>query len=545
MSVSRGEQLDHLFAEWNKSDSPGCALGVYQEGETVYKSGYGIAHLEHGIGITPATVFHIASLSKQFTAMAIGLLARSGQISLEDDLRKYIPELQINSAITFRQIIHHTSGLRDQWDMLRLGGWRNADIKTNSDILRLAASQKEMNFAPGTRFQYINTGYTLMGIAIKRITGKSLREYTDENMFEPLGMRSTFFHDDYGKIVKNRAQAYSRNKSGQLSIDMPAYETVGPTDLFSTVEDFGRWEQNLLSPSVGDDDFIKQILTPGALDNGQPVSYGFGFITGNYRGLETAEHAGGDAGYRAYFLRFPGERFAVAIFSNLAQLNPGQLAHDVADICLAERFKAESSDKQEVPAWAGRAAGIRTTLSPDLDGKSGLYRDSLSSMTCRIELRGGRIFLDASAGGEYELVAVEENRFQFLNADAECFFTPATADQPVRMTVKYAGQETALCERIIDEEIAPDWQADEYAGTYQSEELDVRYAIELSGEELILRRAKFAPSPLVLFAKDEFSANDEGLHIRFARNEEGQITGLILNAERVWNVRFDRLGSVV
>ena len=341
MSVSWEEQLDHLFANWNTSDSPGCAIGVYQEGETVYKRGYGIAHLEHGIAITPSTVFHIASLSKQFTAMAMGLLARSGHISLDDDIRKYIPELQINSAITFRQIIHHTSGLRDQWDMLRLGGWRDADIKTNGDILRLAASQKEMNFAPGTRFQYINTGYTLMGIAIKRITGKSLREYTDENIFEPLGMRSTFFHDDYGKIVKNRAQAYSRDKSGQLRIDMPAYETVGPTNLFSTVEDFGHWERNLLSPTVGDEDFIKQMLTPGSLDNGQPVSYGFGFITGNYRGLETAEHAGGDAGYRAYFLRFPEERFAVAIFSNFSEVNPGQLAHEVADICLAERFKAE------------------------------------------------------------------------------------------------------------------------------------------------------------------------------------------------------------
>ena len=541
MSVSWGEQLDHLFADWNRSDSPGCALAVYQEGETVYKRGYGMAHLEHDIAITPATVFHIASLSKQFTAMAIGLLARSGRISLSDDLRKYIPELQINSAITFRQIIHHTGGLRDQWDMLRLGGWRDADIKTNGDILRLAASQKEMNFAPGTRFQYINTGYTLMGIAIKRITGKSLREYTDENMFEPMGMRSTFFHDDYGKVIKNRAQAYSRNKSGQIVIDMPAYETVGPTNLFSTVEDFGHWERNLISPTVGDEDFIKQMLTPGSLDNGQPVSYGFGFITGNYRGLETAEHAGGDAGYRAYFLRFPGERFAVAIFSNFSKVNPGQLAHDVADICLAERFKAESSDKQEVPAWAGRAAGIRTSLSPDLDGKSGLYRDSLSSMTCRIESRGGRIFLDASAGGEYELVPVEENHFRFLNVDAECLFTPATADQPVRMTVKYAGQETALCERIIDEEIAPDFRADEYAGIYQSEELDVRYTIELSGEEIILRRAKFEPSPLTLFAKDEFSANDEGLHIRFARDDAGRITGLILNAERVWNVRFDRL----
>lgn len=541
MSVSWEEQLDRLFVEWNNANGPGCAVGVYREGETIYKRGYGSAHLEHDVAITPSTVFHIASISKQFTAMAIGLLARSGQISLEDDLRKYIPELQINSVITFRQIIHHTSGLRDQWDMLRLGGWRDADIKTNGDILRLAASQKEMNFAPGTRFQYINTGYTLMGIAVKRITGKSLREYTDENMFGPMGMRSTFFHDDYGQIIKNRAQAYSRKRSGQIRIDMPAYETVGPTNLFSTVEDFAHWERNLISPAVGDEDFIKQMLTPGSLDDGRPVSYGFGFITGSYRGLETAEHAGGDAGYRAYFLRFPGEQFAVAIFSNFSEVNPGKLAREVADICLAERFKSQGSENQEIPAWAGRAAGIRAPLSLDLDGKSGLYRDSLSSMTCRIESRGGRIFLDASAGGEYELVAVEENRLQFLNADAECVFTPATADQPVRMTVLYAGQETALCERITDEEIASDWRADEYAGTYQSEELDVRYTIELSGEEIILRRAKFEPSLLVLFAKDEFSANDEGLHIRFMRDGEGKIAGLILNAERVWNVRFDRL----
>lgn len=541
MSTSWGEQLDHLFENWNNADSPGCALGVYQEGEIIYKRGYGIAHLEHGVAITPATVFHVASLSKQFTAMAVGLLARSGLISLEDDIREYIPELRISPAVTFRQIIHHTSGLRDQWDMLRLGGWRDADIKTNGDILRLAVSQKEMNFAPGTRFQYINTGYTLMGIAIERITGKSLREYTDENMFEPLAMSSTYFHDDYRKIVKNRAQAYSRYRNSQLDIDMPAYETVGPTNLFSTVEDFEHWERNLLSPTVGDKDFIKQLLTPGALDDGQPVSYGFGFITGNYRGLETAEHAGGDAGYRAYYLRFPGERFAVAIFCNFAEINPGQLAHEVADTCLAGRFKAEDSSNQEIPAWAGRAAGIRTPISFDLDSKSGLYRDSLSSMTCRIESRGGRVFLAASAGGEYELVPIEENRFRFLSADAECFFTPATADQPVRMVVKYAGQETALCERIADEEVAPDWRADEYAGTYESEELDVRYTIELSDKELILRRAKFKPSPLVLFAKDEFSANDEGLHIRFVRNEEGRIAGLILNAERVWNVRFNRL----
>lgn len=534
------KQLDSLFQAWDNALSPGCAVGVYSEGDLLYKRGYGIANLEHEIPITPSTVFHVASLSKQFTAMAVGLLARSGRISLDDDIRQYIPELPRGPEITFRHIIHHTSGLRDQWDLLRLSGWRHADIKTTADILRLAARQTALNFQPGTRFQYINTGYTLMSIAVERVAGMSLREYAEQNIFKPLDMRHTFFQDDHRRIIKNRAQAYSSDHDGHLMIDVPAYETVGPTGLFSTIEDFAHWERNFLSPTVGDEEFIGQMLNSGTLADGKRLSYGFGLIGGHYRGLEIAEHAGGDAGYRAHFLRFPGEQLAVAIFCNFSELKPGQLARQVVDILLDGRFPAGSSDDKGMTAWAGRAAGLPSLSTHELENRCGSYRDSLSGTTCRIEDRGGRLFLVPEAGGEYELMQIGPERFRFLDADAECLFKPDAGGQSSRMIVSYAGEVTADCVRL-DEEQSVDWQAAEYVGIYQSGELDGQYSIESSNEGLMLRHAKFGPCALSLLRRDEFSCSDEGLHIRFVRDEDGRVSGFSLNAERVWNIGFVRL----
>lgn len=541
MNASWPAQLDLLFGAWDRRESPGCAVGVYSEGSVLYARGYGIAHLEHGIPITPSTVFHVASLSKQFTAAAVGLLARDGRISLDDDIRQYVTELRHAPLITFRHIIHHTSGLRDQWDMLRLSGWRHGDLKTTGDILRLAARQAHLNFQPGTRFQYINTGYTLMGIAIERITGMSLREYAEENIFKPLGMHNTFFQDDYQIIIRNRAQAYSSDGDGRLQIDVPAYETVGPTGLFSTVEDFALWERNFLFPVVGDKQFIEQMLSPFPISEDHRASYGFGLIRGHYRGLETAEHAGGDAGYRAHFLRFPGERFAVAIFCNFASMKPAQLARKVADICLDGRFPKEDSDDSEMAAWAGRAAGTPALDVQELDSLCGQYRDSLSGLTSRIERRGGTLFLVPSGGGEYELRQITSDRFLFPDPKAECLFKPAAGDEPTRMIVTYAGEETANCQRIVDEETEGDWQIEEYAGTYESSELECRYSIETANGELMLRHTKFGPCALRLLRRDQFSCSDEGLDIQFTRDEAGQITGFDLNTERVWNVRFVRL----
>lgn len=513
-------------------------MGIYQDGVAIHQRGYGSANLEHSISITPSTVFHIASLSKQFTAVAAGLLAREGRISLDDPIRQYIPELPVHIAVTFRHIIHHTSGLRDQWDLLRLAGWRHEDIKKTDDILQLAVRQETLNFPSGARFQYINTGYTLIGIAVERITGLSLREYTSRFIFEPLGMSQTWFHDHYGEIVRNRAQAYSRDADSVIRINMPAYETVGPTGLFSTVEDFAQWEHNFIFPKVGDAEFIAQMLAPAKFDDGQPQQhgYGFGLVTGTYRGLETVEHAGGDAGYRSHYLRFPVERFAVAIFCNFSELKPGELARRIADICLSDRLSAPGSDFSNTPAWAGRAAGVSVLSADELEAKVGLYRDSITGMTCRIKIKGSRLVLIGNTDVEYELVGTGPERFQFSGIDAECIFETES-----KMVVRYAGQVAAACERIEDELPAPVALAPaDYVGTYCSDELDAQYRIELSNQNLIMRRAKYPADTLERLAGDEFSTKGEGFHVRFVRDHVGKVDGLVLTTERVWNARFVR-----
>jgi CubicO group peptidase (beta-lactamase class C family) len=520
--------IDDLFAPWNRDDGPGCAVAIYRDGAIATARTFGMANLEHSIPITTSTVFHIASISKMFTAYAIALLARENVLALDDDLRTYIPEL-LTGPVTIRQIIHHTSGMRDQWDLLRLAGWRTADLKTSADILRLACRQLELNFTRGTRFQYINTGYTLLGIAIERLTGKSLRAFCDERIFSPLAMHDTQFHDDANRIVPRRAQAYARGNGGTPRIDMPAYETVGPTSLLSTVDDFARWENHLLT---ADPKWIDFLTTSGTLADGRPTHYGFGCILGEYRGLPVIEHAGGDGGYRAHYLRIPFERFAVAIFGNVSDLKPGVLAREIADRVLAGRFPIAETD-HTLPAWAGRGAGIGSPDPADLMAKSGNYRDLLSGMTCRIEPRGGRLFMLADTGGEYELAPAGPDRFRFLIVDAECIW----ADGKLR--VLYGGNEQALLERVdgVAPKLAP---LDDYPGAYDSDELDVRYVIHRDGEQLVLTRAKFEPGALHPVARDEFTSIADGVQLRFERGNDGAVNGMILNAERVWNVRFTR-----
>ncbi|AKQ64432.1 penicillin-binding protein [Myxococcus hansupus] len=540
MDAVQREQIDGLFSAWDHAEGPGGAVGIYREGELIHARGYGAANLESAVPITPATVFHVASLSKQFTAVLVGLLAREGHFSLDDDIRRYLPELPKGPPITFRHIIHHTSGLRDQWDLLRLAGWRAADLKTTGDILWLATRQQALNFPTGTRYQYINTGYTLMAIAVERITGRSLQAQAEAHLFAPLGMQHTCFQDDHQKLVRNRALAYSREAGGPWKLNLPAYETIGPTGLLSTVEDFARWERNFLSPTVGDADFIRQLSRPGTFDDGRPLGYGFGLILGQYRGLPVAEHAGGDAGFASYFLRFPEQRLAVAIFCNAAELRPGPLTRRIADILLADHFKEAPSVDLHAPSWAGRAAGASDAAADAFEAMTGLYRDTWSGTTLGVEDRGGRLFLVPSTGGTYELLPAGPGCWRFPDVEAQCQFTPAREDAPARMQVTHAGQTTALCERV---EVAPKRPESlaEYAGTYRSDDLGVHYTLAVSGASLVLRREKFAEARVQFTSEDDGATRSgDGLHLRFVRDSRGHISGLLVSAERAWNIHFVR-----
>jgi CubicO group peptidase (beta-lactamase class C family) len=332
-------RVDKLFERWDKPGSPGCALAVVKDGAVIYKRGYGMANLEYDVPITPASIFHVASISKQFTAMAVTMLAQEGKLSLDDDVRKYLPEVpDFGKVITLRHLIHHTSGLRDQWNLLVLAGWRMEDVITEQDILELVKRQKELNFEPGKEHLYCNTGYTLLALVVQRVTGQTLREFTQARIFEPLGMKNTHFHDDHRMIVKNRAYSYEPKRGGYENSPLQ-FANVGATSLFTTVEDLALWDRNFYDGRVGGSDVLAAMLTKGKLNDGKEIDYASALVIGEYKGLRTVEHGGADAGYRADLLRFPDQHFSVIILANLATFDPGGLARRVADLYLADVLK--------------------------------------------------------------------------------------------------------------------------------------------------------------------------------------------------------------
>ncbi|MFY9909730.1 MAG: serine hydrolase domain-containing protein, partial [Candidatus Sulfotelmatobacter sp.] len=302
------KKVDRIFAEWNTTSSPGCALAVVKDGHVVYEHGYGMANLELGIAITPQSVFDIGSISKQITAMAILLLAQDHKLSLDDDVRKYLPEIpDYGSTITIRHMLHHTSGLRNYDDLFELEGIPEAELTTDRDAMDLIVRQKGVNFKPGEEFLYSDTNYFLMSQIVKRITGQTLRQFAQDRIFGPLGMTSTHFHDDHTMIVPRRATGYAPHPGGGFEIDMSNFEQLGDGSVMTTVEDLFKWDQNFEHPLVGGIDAIRQLTTPGTLNNGQQIPYAMGLFLDNYRGLKWIHHSGEWVGYRAALSRFPDQ----------------------------------------------------------------------------------------------------------------------------------------------------------------------------------------------------------------------------------------------
>ena len=328
-------------------------MAIIKDGMVVYRKGFGSAQLEYDIPITPSTVFHVASVSKQFTAMAITMLEAAGKLSADDDIRKYLPEMaDFGKTITIRNLLHHTSGLRDQWELLILSGWRMDDVITQADIMDRLKRQRELNFAPGERYLYCNSGFTLLAEIVARVSGQPFTQWTQENIFKPLGMTSTHFHLDYQEIVKNRAYSYQGDPEKGFAQSVLNYANVGATSLFTTVEDMANWVRNFEDKRVGGAAVMDRMLTKGVLTNGSEIPYGRGIVIDEYKGLKFIGHDGGDAGFRSNVMFFPGERFGVAIFSNLASFNPGAVSRQIADIYLASRLKPQE------PGPVGRQAAL-------------------------------------------------------------------------------------------------------------------------------------------------------------------------------------------
>lgn len=538
------KQVDKVFAKWDRADSPGCALGVYQGGQIVYKRGYGMEDLNEDVHITPGTVFHVASMSKQFTAASIVLLAQQGKLSLDDDVRKYIPELpDFGQKITIRNLVHHTSGLRDQWALLELAGWRySKDLITNVDVMSVMTRQKELNFKPGERHVYCNTGYTLMGLIVKRVSGMSLREFTTNNIFEPLGMTHTHFRDDHAEILKHDAVGYEQEPGKPFEISITNFDTVGATSLHTTVEDLQRWDENFYHPKVGGDAFVRQMLERGKLNNGEQLDYAFGLVLEKYKGLPTVGHGGADAGYRSDMTRFPNQHFSVAVLCNSAETFPSALAQQVADIVLAKEIKAAEAAapaKEAVVKSTGAAAPVVLTAE-QMAGFTGLYWNREDDAFVKIFVKDGK--LQGDTGGEEPLVlkAFAESRFHIADKpwgdQVEIHFVAPNGYEPRQMEQRFGGGKPSVFETA--EAFSPTGaELPEYAGAYVSEEIDPVYRIVLEGDKLSLLRLKHRADTLRPTVRDVFTG-DIGT-VRFTRDPaNGHVSGFVLDAGRIQNFRF-------
>lgn len=523
-------KVNKLFSEWDKPDSPGLALAVVKDGSVVYKQGYGLANLEYNIPITPSTIFHAASVSKQFTAFAVVLLAQQGKLSLDDDIRKHLSEVpDFGKTIRIRHLIHHISGLRDQWELLLMAGRRLDDVITQEDILKMVRHQRELNFAPGEEYLYCNTGFTLLAEIVASVTGQSFAEWTELNIFKPLGMTNTQFYDDHEKIVKNRAYSYSPLKNGGFKKRVLSFANVGATSLFTTVEDMSKWLNNFDDQRVGGKAVIEQMFEQGVLNDGKKISYAFGLVIGNHKGLKTVSHGGSDAGYRSHVVRFPEQNFAVIILGNRGALNPSRLSMLVADIYLADRIQPEKPKKKTEQKIAKVDPAVYETYT----GKYWFQRGFFITIT----KENNRLMVKLTGQSKIELLPESETRFFIKKTGSQLTFHLNNVGQVIQLTFRQGNVDMSgekFKPLVLDER-----KLAEYIGDYYSDELGTTYTIMVKNSKLIAQHRRYSDMLLNPTIEDRFEGPRWFFRrIHFTRNKENRVAGFRLTGGRVRNLSF-------
>jgi len=526
------KKVNSLFENWDKTQSPGCVVGIVRNDTLIFANGYGMANLEYSVPIRPETVYHLASVSKQFTAYAIILLAQQGKLSIDDDIRKYLPWFpNLKQKITIRNLLNHTSGIRDQWQLLSIAGTRLDDVITQEQIIKILSKQQELNFNPGDAFSYSNSGYTLLAEIVKSVSGQSLRRFTDSAIFKPLGMTNTHFHDDYTEIEKNRSYSYDRKGSFGFKNSILSYSTAGPTSLFSNVPDLSKWIMNFYNTRVGGDRAMANLTQRGGLNNGQELAYGAGITSATYKGWKQYWHNGADAGYRTFISVFPDLKMGIIVLSNLSEINTQERANQIADLLINDKLSQNISKEKEQKR--------ESKLSPEdlvmLKEQLGDYISEAGN-TLSLELKQDNLY--CSIWNNTSLLMKEsDNTFSMLYApDIKFKFDPVFKDQKVIM---HAYDETFHFTKYQKMPALDNKSMQEFTGVYYSPELDCSYGIMLKDNQLYLTNNKYNDAKLTLITTDHLLNDNWWMnHLLMTRNSAHQITGFEVNSGRIMHLKF-------
>ena len=505
--------VDRIFARWT-STTPGCAVGVSVRGTPVLTKAYGMADLEHDVPNTPDTIFEAGSVSKQFTAAAVLLLARDGKLSLDDPVRKYIPELpDYGRPLLIRHMLTHSSGLRDWGNVAAIGGWpRTSRVYTHAHVLEIVSHQRSLNFSPGDHYSYSNTGYNLAAVIVSRVSGMSFADFTRTRIFEPLGMARTSWRDDYARIVKGRAMSYNAEADGFRTV-MPFENVHGNGGLLTTVGDLLKWNENFVKPKVGDAAMLGEQQHTRALTNGRMQSYALGLEIGTRRGVREVAHSGSTAGYRAHLARYPDAGVSVAVLCNASSAAATAYLGSVAEVYLADRLQPES------------ARGTYTLSAQEADALTGLYRNTETGAPAALTrgepgLRLGPASLFATSATR--VVTATGTTLEWTGRD--------------RVTVNDTEGNVDRLERVAAATPGAA-QLAELAGTYVSDEAEVTLIAAVDGSALVLKRRPDTVIRLTPLYADAFTGS---IGTVIFRREGGRVVSLSVVQDRVWDLRFTR-----
>lgn len=497
----QSQKVDALCKQWDKKNTAGLALAILKDGKVIYQKEYGMANVEKKIEINDSTIFHVASIAKQFTVFSVLLLEEQGKLSLDNDVRKYIPELpQFESIITLKQLANHTSGLRDQWELLELSGNENAMI-TKSQVFKLIKKQQHLNFKAGEQYMYSNTGSFLLAEVIERVSKQSFIEFTQQHIFQPLEMKNTFFATDQSKLSEQCAESYSWNGKDHQQ-EKWSCQIVGPTNLKTTTTDLSKW---MMSWSTYKVDLFEKMKTITVTNNSKHT--GLGLFKYAHRGLDMFVHAGGDAGFRAYMAQIPSERFGVIILGNTAEVRVETIAMDVIDIYLKDKQKKSLITKQ-----------VSTKL---LKGYKGDYR-LIDGFQFTISEKKGELFLQGLGQKKYSMTALSDTSF-FINdikREATVYFLE---NHKVRLE-----QSFDVLEGVKENAVKMDLKV--FEGKYYSEELDKEYQVIPENKQLYIYHEKIGKLPLTALEPNVFFWRKFKL--------EFKDDGCFISTSRMQNVHF-------
>jgi CubicO group peptidase (beta-lactamase class C family) len=516
------EQVGKIFAAFNHTDTPGCAVGVSLAGNEVLHAAYGMADLEHHVELTPDSIFEAGSVSKQFTAAAVLLLAEQGNLSLTDPISKYFPELpDYGTPITIDQLLHHTSGLRDWGSVEEVAGWpRGTREYSNAWVLDIASHQKSLNYVPGDDWSYTNTGYNLLAILVQRVSGKSLAEFTHDNIFVPLGMQSTSWRDDFQRIVPNRAIAYEKKDGVQHQL-MPFENAYGNGGLLTTVDDLLCWNARFGDSKIGDATFIGSELEPGRLNDGRSLFYSAGLFITAHNGAREISHAGSTAGYSTWLGYYPSRQLSVAVLCSEAETNATLLGHKVADVYLPP----SAADQ------AAAAGKTNITLVPDAVG---LYESRHNHVAFTIERKDGKFI----ARGHLPITAISATSFQLMPEGTTYELGADASGKVTAMRAMFMGYQADIFDKM---ERATPTQAEMQAmtGVYVSDEAEATFKVVLTPRGLEMHQRPDKVFLLEPTYTDGFEC-DLG-SVRFLRDMSGHFTELSLSDSRMWDLRLKRV----